>query len=148
MKSLTFVTFVAVCLLVFLEGFAQPVADGMQTYEEFERKITQYPYHAKPKRMAKIISGIVKLRICMDKQQIQSLLGSPDYSRTLYGPKGPGEKWLGTSWMYFLTQESDLVNTNDSTVEVFFDTKNRAHWIVPQQIKEAREIGSFNAKCF
>ena len=137
----------AFCLLVSHESFAQPVADGMPTYEEFEKTIAQYPHHAKSERKTKIISGIAALKVCMDKIQVQSLIGAPDYSSTSYGPKGPGEKWLGTSWMYYLTKQSSLVNTNDSTVEVFFDTKNRAHWIVPHHVDGGHEVGAVSVKC-
>ena len=141
------IAFLAVCLLVSPESFAQPTADGMPTYEVFQKTIGQYPYHAKTERKAKIISGIAALKVCMDKKQIQSLIGAPDYSRVSYGPKGPGEKWLGTSWKYYLTKQSSLVNSNDSAVEVFFDTNNRAHWIVPRHIDGASEIGAVSGKC-
>jgi len=147
MKGVISTALLTFLLLVSHESFAKPVADGMPTYEEFERNIGDYPYRAKSERVAKIISGIPALTECMDKNQIQSLIGTPDYSSSSYGPKGPGEKWLGTSWMYYLTKQSSLVNTNDSTVEVFFDTKNRAHWIVPHHVDGGHEIGAVSAKC-
>jgi hypothetical protein len=137
----------AFCLLVSHESFAQPVADGMPSYEEFEKKISLYPYRAEAERAAKIKSGIAALKVCMGKEQVQSKIGVPDYSRASYGPKGPSEKWLGSSWTYYLAKQSSLVNTNDSTVEVFFDTKNRAHWIVPHHIDGAHEIGAVSVKC-
>ena len=147
MNGVKSIVYLAVCLLASSESIAQPVADGMPSYEEFEKKISQYPYRAKVERVSKIKSGIAALKVCMDKEQVQAQIGVPDYSRASYGPKGPSEKWLGSSWTYYLTKQSSLVNTNDSTVVVFFDTKNRAHWIVPHHVDGGHEIGAVSVKC-
>jgi hypothetical protein len=129
------------------ENFAQSTKVAIPTYDEFESKIHLYPYHAKPERSGKIISGLASLKVCMNKMQIHPLLGKPDYTRINYGPKGPGEKLLGSSWMYYLSKKSDLVNINDSTVEVFFDTNDRAYWVIPHHIDGALEIGGVREKC-
>ena len=83
----------------------------------------------------------------MSKSEIHALLGAPDFSQLDFGPKGPNEKWLGSSWMYYLSKRGPGVNLNDPRVEIFFDTNDRAQWIVPGGIKGAQEIGSVNERC-
>ena len=125
----------------------KPVSDNMPSYEEFAANVNAYPYVASSERVAKITAGIPHLEKCMDKTSIEELLGKPDYSRLSYGPKGPREKWLGSSWTYYMFKESDSTNNNDPSVQVFFDTSGKAHWIVLQNINGAHEIGSVQDQC-
>jgi hypothetical protein len=125
----------------------KPLSDGMPTYEEFEARVKAFPYEATPERVAQIMAGIPKLKKCMNKKTIKELLGVPDYSRLSYGPKGPGEKWRGSSWTYYLSTRSNLVNIDDPCIQIFFNTFNQAHWIAPSNIKNAKEIGSPKDKC-
>lgn len=149
MKSLGAIVFGLVMLAISCQkpstkSEPQPVPDGMPTAEKFEKGIKQYPYSAPPERIAKITTGLTKVERDMTKQQILNLLGQPDYSRLDYGPKGPGEKWLGSSWVYWLSKRDNGINMNDPCVHVFFDTKDRADWIVPSNIHGAHEIGGRN----
>lgn len=123
------------------------IPDGMQTYKDFERNISQYPYVASQERSTKIVAGLKKVSLCMKKEQILKLLGPPDYSQINYGSKGPEEKWQGSSWMYYLSKQSHLVNLNDPRVEVFFDTNDCANWIVPSHIEDGRELGTPGKGC-
>jgi hypothetical protein len=123
------------------------IPDGMQTYNDFEKNIAQYPFIASQERRTRIIAGLKKVELCMKKEQILKLLGPPDFSDINYGPKGPGEKWIGSSWMYYISKQSELVNLNDPRVEVFFDTNDRAHWIAPSHIEGAHELGKAGKKC-
>lgn len=83
----------------------------------------------------------------MTKDEISALLGAPDFSEIGYGPKGPNARWNGLWWMYFVSKQSDLSNMKDPAVEIFFDTTDRAHWIVPHGIEGASEIGSVEVAC-
>ena len=117
------------------------IPDGMPTAEEFEKGIQKYPYSAPPERTASVVTGLTKVERYMSKQQILDLLGRPDYSSINYGPKGPGEKWLGSSWTYWLSKRDSGVNVYDPCVEVFFNTNGLADWIAPSNIAGAHEIG-------
>jgi len=75
------------------------------------------------------------------------MLGTPDYSEVMSGPKGPDEKWLGWAWMYYLSKRSKATNLNDPRVEIFFDTSYRATWIVPTGVPGAHEIGGVRERC-
>jgi len=124
-----------------------PVPDGMPTYQQFENKVRLYPYQASPERAQKIRAGSGQLQNCMNKQQVSALLGLPDFSQLSYGPKGPREKWLGSTWVYYLAKQNSSTNLNDPNIEIFFDTTDRAQWIVPSHIKGARELGSPKHQC-
>jgi hypothetical protein len=125
----------------------KPQGDGMPTYQEFENKIGRYPYSASPERVRRIVAGISKVTHCMTKAQIRALLGEPEYSRLDYGPKGPGEKWLGSDWTFYISKRDSGANLNDPRVEIFFDTHDRAHWIAPTRIEAAHEIGGPSSRC-
>lgn len=113
--------------------------DGMPTYKEFERKIRSYPYRASAKRTQQITTAVFNLEPCMEKKQIQNIMGNPDYSQSIYGPKGPAEKWQGWTWVYYIFMKSNLANENDPKVEIFFDRQGRATWIAPTKIKGAQD---------
>jgi hypothetical protein len=117
------------------------VPDGMPTSEEFEKGIQKYPYSASPERSAIVVSGLKKAERYMTKQQVLNLLGRPEYSSIIYGPKGLGERWLGSSWTYWLSKRDSGVNMYDPCVVVFFNTNGLADWIVPSNIAGAHEIG-------
>jgi hypothetical protein len=124
-----------------------PIPDGIPTYQQFEKRVRPYPYLAPPERAQQILSGSSQLRSCLTKQQVSALLGPPDFSQLSYGPKGPGEKWLGSHWMYYLAKRSRSTNLNDPNMEIFFDTSDRAQWVVPTHIEGANELGGPKQQC-
>ena len=93
---------------------------------------------ASPERRARVYAGYEKLEPGMSKDQVAALIGEPDYSEAGYGPKGPGERWLGSSWTYWLGKQDDGVNLYDPMVEVFFGTDGRADRIT-SSIRGLRE---------
>jgi hypothetical protein len=125
----------------------RPIPDGTATQEQFEKKISKYPYLASSEKAEKMTAGLKRILRCMNKKQIRSLLGEPDYGNELYGPKGLNAKWIGSGWTYYLTKRADNFNTNDIAVHVFFDQTERASWIVPSHINGAREFGAPGGKC-
>ena len=114
----------------------------MPSAQESERGISRYPYNAPFERVAKIKAGLKTLALCMTKMQTKGLMGAPDFSE-----KGPGEKWRGSNWVYYVSKHSERMNLNDSTVEVFFDTADRVQWIAPSRVEGAKELGSPEKKC-
>jgi hypothetical protein len=125
----------------------QPVPDGMPSTAEFLKSAAPYPYLAPPQRAARITSGAQRLAPCMTKSMVEGVLGRPDYSRLNYGPKGPGEKWLGSSWAYYLAKRDSGANEYDPRVDIFFDRNDRAHWIVIVGIPGAKSIAAPNDRC-
>lgn len=117
------------------------------SYQVFVSGIRSYPYIAPAERRARIAEGAKLLHWCMTKDEVSRLLGAPDYSEINYGPKGPGERWLGSSWMFYISMQSDKVNLKNPRVEIFFDTTDRAHWLAPTGIEGANEIGAPDAVC-
>ena len=129
-----------------------PTPVGAPEYAEFAETIAQYPYHAPRQRVAKVTSGLGHVKKCMTKSRIRSLLGAADYGRRDYGPKGPHERWLGSSWTYILSMQDQAAMNDDKAalneqVKVFFDTNDRAVWIAPYNIANAKEIGGPGEKC-
>jgi hypothetical protein len=128
-------------LWFFVRPALTPQPDGKNTYEEFAAAIKSYPYEASQARKDRIVKSFPRLAAGMSKDQIAALIGDPDYSQLDYGPKGPGEKWLGSSWTYWLHKRDDGVNMNDPCLEIFFGTDGRANWIVPTSIDGLKEKG-------
>jgi hypothetical protein len=126
---------------------AQPSLDGIQSYEAFAQAVTKYPYSASPERVARIKAGLSRVTRCMAKSTIQSLLGAPDYGDLNVGPKGPGERWLGSTWVYYISKHDRGVNENDVSLQIFFDTRDRAHRIVPAHIEGAKVTGALRETC-
>jgi hypothetical protein len=120
----------------------QHVSDGQKSYEEFQATIKSFPYSTSPERRDLVVKNYPGLRVGMTKQQVAALIGNPDYSQQNYGPKGPGEHWLGSSWNYVLFKREDSSNENDPTVEVFFGTDYLLFWAAPSGISGLSEVGS------
>ena len=121
--------------------------DSYPDERAFNSGIKQYPYKATAERVKRIVDGVPSLESCMTKEEVHALLGAPDYSDVSYGPKGPHAHWLGSVWMFYISKQSDGGNVKDPRVEVFFDTTDRAKWIVPTGIAGTHEIGSPEAIC-
>jgi hypothetical protein len=105
-----------------------PTPVGARAYEEFAATIKSYPYDASPETKIRVLKGYPKLEIGMTKAQVRSIIGEPDYGQQSYGPKGPNERWLGSSWTYYLRMR-DALATEDSHVELFFGTDGKTDWI-------------------
>lgn len=118
-------------------------SDGQKSYEEFMAGITGTRYEAPEERKQNIFSNYSRLRVGMTKQEIASIIGTPDYSQASYGPKGPGEKWLGWSWSYYLVwPDTRFVNeAQDELIQIFFDTKDRATWIALSSKTQLPHLG-------
>ncbi|BDU22563.1 hypothetical protein [Dyella sp. GSA-30] len=121
--------------------------DPYPNANSFFNDIKDHPYKVSAERVARIIEGVKNVHRCMTKEEVSRLLGAPDYSDISYGPKGPNEKWLGSRWMFYASMQSDAGNMKAPRVEVFFDTTDRAHWIVPTGIEGANEIGTASVVC-
>jgi len=83
----------------------------------------------------------------MTKAELETLLGPPDFSRLDFGPKGPGEKWLGSSWTYYLAKRDSSANEYDPRIQVYFDREDRAHWIAVTNVPGAKSLGGGHVKC-
>ncbi len=125
----------------------QPTPLGAPKYEQFEKTVTQYPYHASRERTKEIRGALARAKPCMTKAEVRALFGTPDYGYQSYS-KGPHPRWQGSSWTYVLfLQDEEPNELLDARVEIFFATDDRAHWIVPTQIDNAKEIGAVGIKC-
>jgi uncharacterized repeat protein (TIGR03803 family) len=100
-----------------------------------------YPYEASQVRKDRIVKNFPKLEIGMSKERVAELIGDPDFSRLDY-TKGPKEKWLGSTWTYWLRKRDSGVNVYDPCLEISFWTNDRAQWIVPSNIEGLKEKGS------
>jgi hypothetical protein len=129
------------------QAVAEPVSDGLPRSEDFDDIVRQYPYRAPAARRAKIVSGFTWIAPCMLRKDIATLMGHPDDSQIDFGPKGPGEKWIGSSWTYYLEKQSAMINEHDAKVEINFDTENRVVWATSYGFDGAREVGNVQGKC-
>ena len=137
------VLLVGVGCLVYTQLGPTPKPDGKKTDQEFEAAIKTYPYDAPQARRDRIVKNGPRLEVGMSKEQVAELIGDPDYSRLMYGPKGPGARWLGSSWMYYLHKRDSNINVYNPCVQIFFGTDDRATWIVPSNIDGLTEKGSY-----
>lgn len=144
MKAFTLLVFILVPVAAL--AATSPISDGTPTVQEFEKKIGAYPYRATSERSQQIRGGMIKVTHCMTKSEIRALLGEPDYAQDLW-PKDPNGKWIGTAWTYWIAKRGSGVNEMDPSVEVFFDTHGRAHWIAPRGIGGAKSIGGVKELC-
>jgi hypothetical protein len=137
--------FALFCLLTYalpvLAASDKPVPDGQKSYKEFRATIKSFPYSASAERKKQIVENYPSLRVGMTKEQVAALIGDPDYSELMFGPKGPGEHWLGSSWSYALFMRGDTVNLKEPRIEIFFGTDNLVSWAVPSGLSGLPEIG-------
>ena len=111
-----------------------PKPDGKQTSKQFEARIKSYPYVAPNELEERIRRNYAKLEVGTSKDRVAELIGDPDCSELDYGPKGPNERWLGSNWKYYIRKRENSSNAYDPCLEVFLDTDDRLHWIVPSNI--------------
>lgn len=121
--------------------------DAYPSAKAFLNGIKHYPYVASTERAARLMNGAKELYRCMTKDEVASELGSPDFSELDFGPKGPNAHWLGSNWMFYISIQSDMSNSKNPSIQVFFYTTDRAQWIVPVGIQGAGEIGAPDLSC-
>lgn len=121
--------------------------DSYPNSQAFLSGIKSYPYAASAERRVRIIEGAKVLHRCTTKDEVSRLLGAPDYSEISYGPKGAGARRLESSWTFYISKQSDIVNLKDPRIEIFFDSTDQAHWLVPTGIEGASEIGAPDVVC-
>jgi hypothetical protein len=119
----------------------KPVPDSQKSYQEFRATIKSFPYSAPVERKNHILKNYPNLRVGMSKKEVSALIGSPDYSELDFGPKGPREHWLGSSWVYQLFKQGDDTNLYDPMIEIFFGTDGLLFWAVPSGMSELSQIG-------
>lgn len=112
----------------------KPNKQQAKTYEVFISD-NSFPYVASEERKNKIINAYPKLNIGLTKNEVQTIIGEPDFSQKLYGKKI--DEYHGTSWTYYISKpDPNLVNLNkDIGIEVFFDDKGLIHRIAPLNIE-------------
>lgn len=111
-----------------------PKNDGKKSYEEFVATVKTFPYEAPLSRKDRIVKKFSELEIGMSKDQVTALIGEPDFSRLDYGPKGPNERWQGSSWSYYLFMRENSANNNDSCLAIHFGVDDHAVLIIPENI--------------
>ena len=118
--------------------------DGQKSYQEFRATITSFPYSIPAERKEHVLKNFPSLRLGMTKKEVSALIGDPDYSEIDFGPKGPGEHWLGSHWDYALfIREKDTANEKDPNIHIFFGTNGLLSWAAPSRgLPELSEIGS------
>lgn len=117
-----------------------PLQDGMPSYGDFARSINSYPYMAPPARAAQIKAGLPTIKLCMSKEEVQKLLGTPDYSQVSCG-KNISVPCHGSSWQYYLAKRNSDANIFDPGLYIVFNVDNRLSWVSPTGIEGASEIG-------
>ena len=114
--------------------YVAPAGTGAAKIDGFE-----YKYVATAERESNIIAGFKKLKVGQSREDVRKLLGPPDVADTSF-TKGFRDEFRGWYYQYKIRMRS-LASTNDVCVEVFFDTKGKLHWAVPENIPDLREIG-------
>ena len=122
-------------------SMSQYVPDGQKSYKEFRATIKSFPYSTSEDRKNQIVVNYLGLRVGMTQKQVAVLIGDPDYSQPIVGPKGFNAHWRGNDWSYRIFMREDGVNMNDPTIQVFFDTHGLLVWGVPSGISGLSEIG-------
>ena len=114
--------------------------DGQKSYEEFHATIKSFRYSAPAERKERLLKNYASLRVGMTKNEVSALIGDPDYSEIAFGPKGPGEHWLGSDWNYVLFKEEDV--TTSIGIFISFGTDGLLRWAAPSRLPQFSEIGS------
>jgi hypothetical protein len=108
-------------------------SDGKRSYQEFMAAVKPGRYEAPEARKNQIIQNYEKLKPGMSKEQVAFLIGDPDYSDPVYGPKGFNPKWKGWHWRYNIVCDDARYSNQgrDKWIEVFFGTDDLAILIAP-----------------
>jgi len=106
------------------------------------------PYIADEKRKSQIVEGYSKLRLNMSANEVEALMGRPDYSRPkikghLSNAPAPNPPVCNEQFVYMLKKENEnLADMNDVGVYVFFTTDDKLYWATPLNLEDLKPIGS------
>ncbi|MBI5091641.1 MAG: outer membrane protein assembly factor BamE [Candidatus Hydrogenedentes bacterium] len=112
------------------------------SFGRFMSEIVSYPYEAQNERRQTIMDNVSKLTLGMTKEQVQDLIGSPDYEWLNYS-KADGMKYAGADDAYCLHIEESQEANEQRGVEavLYFDADDVLYWVLPRNMSNAQEIG-------
>ena len=107
-----------------LEPARNPAMFEENTYEHFIETADEFTYQTDEDRVSLIVASYPDLAIGMGPNEVAGILGVPDVSQRAYGPKGPGETFIGWSWDYYLSNTTRAIS-------IFFNSDAYVNWIIP-----------------
>jgi hypothetical protein len=106
------------------------------------------PYVAPDERKQQIVGQYRKLKLHMSLEEVEDLLGKPDFStprpraRLATSPT-PGQQECGNEVAYIMRKNREnMADTKDEAVYLFFSTQGRLYWVKPQNLPNLRPLGS------
>lgn len=111
-------------------------------FSEFIKKIQNFPYEAGAEKRKKIMEGVPKLTLGIDKKEVKKFFGEPDAEFFSYNTT-KGKTYVGSSWGYYLRRhEAVYANEQyDKTVFLYFDPDEKLYWAHPNNIEALKDIG-------
>jgi outer membrane protein assembly factor BamE (lipoprotein component of BamABCDE complex) len=118
-----------------------PISDGKKTFQQFISS-KSFPYSIQENRKKQIIDNYQKLEIGMTKQEVNTFIGEPDFSKYMHSKDSPS-KYLGSKWTYyFYKPAANIVNEKlDRGLLIYYGTDDKTNWIVPRNIEGLTEKG-------
>ncbi|MCC6695083.1 MAG: hypothetical protein IT365_05585 [Candidatus Hydrogenedentes bacterium] len=109
-------------------------------FQTFIDGIASFPYDAPASKQEKVVEAFPQLKVGMDKDSVNTLLGDPDAEFLTYADDNE-QDFQGSSWGYYLHRhEAELVDEkHDITVFVYFDANGkleRANLDEPHSVTE------------
>jgi len=125
--------------------------NGLPHYQQWFQK-TRLPqgeaYLAPDKRKQQMLSGYPKLKLQMSLEEVEKLLGQPDFSSPLPAARlatAPevAKASCSNQIAYIVNKSSEnMADTSDVAVYLVFSRSGKLYWAVPQNISRLRELGS------
>ena len=100
--------------------------------------VPEFPYTAPPERAAKIISGYIKVKLGMTRNQVKEIMGKPD-SAYVISSKELNAPIRGYGFKYYLYRDTSSVNSfKDDVAYITFDTLWKVKEITPHTKKKKK----------
>ena len=127
MKNQLVITF-TLGFLICISSCSSPLPpDGKRTQDEFASFVGSFPYQASAQRSAEIAVSYSKVKNGMSKEEVQKVMGEPDYSQEAYHMGWISTKYDGSTWTYciYCTGKFAGVVGEDRYVGIYFGMDGR-----------------------
>jgi hypothetical protein len=120
---------------------------GFQEWFQETRLPSGEPYLARSKRREQVLEHYSKLRLQMSLQEVEKLLGKPDFSTPrlaarLASTPEPKEQQCRNQVAYILKKSSEnMVEVEDVTIYLFFFENGKLYWAAPQNLPNLEPLG-------
>lgn len=143
----SFLTLISLILIVACDTGAKSILESRESerysFMGFLEGIKTFPYSAEQSKVSRVVEGFKKILLGMKKDDVERIMGEPDYEMFHYRPNQKKDEAIYSTWGYFLKRfERNLSKEGfDAGITLYFKPNGELFWAEPYNIDGLKLLG-------